>query len=130
MMFFFFFLSSRRRHTRCALVTGVQTCALPIWREPARRGVILLTGARAESVAALRSAGYGVENAAIEGLDLSVTRLTVPQGRSLSRALKQVRRTEERRVGKECVRTCRSRGAPYHLNNNQNDNYHTPTHTD
>src|SRR3546814_13306057 len=26
----FFFLSSRRRHTRCALVTGVQTCSLPI----------------------------------------------------------------------------------------------------
>src|SRR3546814_8870975 len=33
MMFFvfvYFFFSSRRRHTRCALVTGVQTCALPI----------------------------------------------------------------------------------------------------
>src|SRR3546814_3609354 len=28
----FFFFSSRRRHTRCALVTGVQTCALPISR--------------------------------------------------------------------------------------------------
>src|SRR3546814_6216876 len=27
---FIFFFSSRRRHTRCALVTGVQTCALPI----------------------------------------------------------------------------------------------------
>src|SRR3546814_5488864 len=27
---FVFFFSSRRRHTRCALVTGVQTCALPI----------------------------------------------------------------------------------------------------
>src|SRR3546814_4859199 len=26
-----FFFSSRRRHTSCALVTGVQTCALPIW---------------------------------------------------------------------------------------------------
>src|SRR3546814_2383958 len=26
----FFFFSSRRRHTRCALETGVQTCALPI----------------------------------------------------------------------------------------------------
>src|SRR3546814_5753487 len=26
-----FFVSSRRRHTSCALVTGVQTCALPIW---------------------------------------------------------------------------------------------------
>src|SRR3546814_8979672 len=29
-LFVFFFFSSRRRHTRCALVTGVQTCALPI----------------------------------------------------------------------------------------------------
>src|SRR3546814_8325866 len=29
-LFMFFFFSSRRRHTRCALVTGVQTCALPI----------------------------------------------------------------------------------------------------
>src|SRR3546814_7916654 len=28
--FFKFFFSSRRRHTSCALVTGVQTCALPI----------------------------------------------------------------------------------------------------
>src|SRR3546814_20371156 len=36
----FFFFSSRRRHTRCALVTGVQTCALPISaldRDPAAR---------------------------------------------------------------------------------------------
>src|SRR3546814_6050620 len=31
---FVFFFSSRRRHTRCALVTGVQTCALPIYRPP------------------------------------------------------------------------------------------------
>src|SRR3546814_13617158 len=31
----FFFFSSRRRHTRCALVTGVQTCALPICRPDA-----------------------------------------------------------------------------------------------
>src|SRR3546814_9826266 len=30
-LFVLFFFSSRRRHTRCALVTGVQTCALPIW---------------------------------------------------------------------------------------------------
>src|SRR3546814_5841100 len=28
---YYFFFSSRRRHTRCALVTGVQTCALPIY---------------------------------------------------------------------------------------------------
>src|SRR3546814_3835912 len=30
MVLYFFVFSSRRRHTRCALVTGVQTCALPI----------------------------------------------------------------------------------------------------
>src|SRR3546814_19659193 len=34
-MFLFFFFSSRRRHTRCALVTGVQTCALPIFNKVA-----------------------------------------------------------------------------------------------
>src|SRR3546814_20071169 len=33
------FFSSRRRHTRCALVTGVQTCALPISRSRTRRGL-------------------------------------------------------------------------------------------
>src|SRR3546814_5208834 len=32
MCWYCLFLSSRRRHTRCALVTGVQTCALPISR--------------------------------------------------------------------------------------------------
>src|SRR3546814_3797838 len=31
---YLFFFSSRRRHTRCALVTGVQTCALPICAYP------------------------------------------------------------------------------------------------
>src|SRR3546814_11811523 len=30
LLYVFFFFSSRRRHTSCALVTGVQTCALPI----------------------------------------------------------------------------------------------------
>src|SRR3546814_10478812 len=39
-MVVFFFLSSRRRHTRCALVTGVQTCALPIyWYAGTRLGI-------------------------------------------------------------------------------------------
>src|SRR3546814_3318540 len=38
-----FFFSSRRRHTRCALVTGVQTCALPICFDPS---LTLSLGAR------------------------------------------------------------------------------------
>src|SRR3546814_19615310 len=45
-----FFFSSRRRHTRCALVTGVQTCALPIF-PPAGRGH------RADCAAAVAGAG-------------------------------------------------------------------------
>src|SRR3546814_6883089 len=38
----FFFYSSRRRHTRCALVTGVQTCALPIWLDHCDPDPVLL----------------------------------------------------------------------------------------
>src|SRR3546814_5682977 len=40
-----FFFSSRRRHTRCALVTGVQTCALPIGAS-GEKGALLLTTIR------------------------------------------------------------------------------------
>src|SRR3546814_10042387 len=37
-LLYYFCFSSRRRHTRCALVTGVQTCALPIYHvDPAVR---------------------------------------------------------------------------------------------
>src|SRR3546814_2372077 len=39
-MIIFFFFSSRRRHTRCALVTGVQTCALPICRRRRRHPIL------------------------------------------------------------------------------------------
>src|SRR3546814_20506869 len=59
-----FFFSSRRRHTRCALVTGVQTCALPICLLDAAaqaavplsgEGVLAATqGPRLESVAEIR----------------------------------------------------------------------------
>src|SRR3546814_10200810 len=38
----FFFFSSRRRHTRFAVVTGVQTCALPISVIPKKRGIARL----------------------------------------------------------------------------------------
>src|SRR3546814_9160891 len=72
-----FFFSSRRRHTRCALVTGVQTCALPI---------------------------------CIEGQNLIVNKTRIPRTTKLLFRL----RSEERRVGKECVSTCRSRWSPYH----------------
>src|SRR3546814_829068 len=47
--FVFFFFSSRRRHTRCALVTGVQTCALPISRSLSRNGFSQVTAIFSES---------------------------------------------------------------------------------
>src|SRR3546814_10764020 len=42
LLYGYVFFSSRRRHTRCALVTGVQTCALPISQadDPSRRGIV------------------------------------------------------------------------------------------
>src|SRR3546814_3350083 len=43
----FFFFSSRRRHTSCALVTGVQTCALPIFGQQPE---IAAAGQRAHGV--------------------------------------------------------------------------------
>src|SRR3546814_5502065 len=39
-VFCFVFFSSRRRNTRCALVTGVQTCALPILLAEASRRLV------------------------------------------------------------------------------------------
>src|SRR3546814_6948139 len=56
----FFLFSSRRRHTRCALVTGVQTCALPICEEPSRRPSVT-TGRQPEDSDSLGS------NASMQG---------------------------------------------------------------
>src|SRR3546814_7546083 len=60
LLFFLFFFSSRRRHTRCELVTGVQTCALPISR--GAPGVVP-GRALAHRVGTVR-AGLGAERAA------------------------------------------------------------------
>src|SRR3546814_4894435 len=48
--FLHFFFSSRRRHTRCALVTGVQTCALPIWTPVLMLSALGRTSDRAEGL--------------------------------------------------------------------------------
>src|SRR3546814_16249013 len=48
-----FFFSSRRRHTRCALVTGVQTCALPIYGN-------IATGSGDDDVTVTSGPGGGV----------------------------------------------------------------------
>src|SRR3546814_2626398 len=85
----FFFFSSRRRHTRCALVTGVQTCALPICEGSAE------------------GSDCGLESCGATCLLLQFRRKGFP-------FVFFFVRSEERRVGKECVSTCRSRWSPYH----------------
>src|SRR3546814_387021 len=54
---YIFFFSSRRRHTRCALVAGVQTCALPISKEGVTTGISVADRARTISVAIDASKG-------------------------------------------------------------------------
>src|SRR3546814_10209935 len=57
------FFSSRRRHTRCALVTGVQTCALPISERLDEKTIarIVASGERWVQLAHLRQHENGIE---------------------------------------------------------------------
>src|SRR3546814_14611614 len=81
-----FFFSSRRRHTRCALVTGVQTCALPIYL-----------------------GSYLQEIRKFPMLEQNEEYMLAKAWRERG----DTERSEERRVGKECVSTCRSRWSTY-----------------
>src|SRR3546814_7578528 len=106
-----FFFSSRRRHTICALVTGVQTCALPIYTGGGDHPDLRCAGGHPDPVAPgtenrdrLASSGekilrYGTRHA---------HPATEPGARLAGRG------SEERRVGKERVSTCRYRWSPYH----------------
>src|SRR3546814_3740226 len=105
-VFLSFFFSSRRRHTRCALVTGVQTCALPIY--PAfvlsrvRPADALRSGKMRGGPRMLPALLGGAQFAAASFLLIAVIVMFYQN------------RSEERRVGEECVSTCRSRWSPYH----------------
>src|SRR3546814_4256739 len=103
----FVFLSSRRRHTRCALVTGVQTCALPIYSV---RGISALLFA----CALVACGSSSPVSSSAQNATPRVEPVTRYDMANACYALQSVtdKRSEERRVGKECVRTCRSRGSP------------------
>src|SRR3546814_11188303 len=120
----FCFFSSRRRHTRCALVTGVQTCALPIcliasstpWSlSPSIAQVFcfLVSFAMISALhhvdahragSAFDDAGRRVDIGGVQVFHLGLGDLL--ERRALDLACN---RSEERRVGKECVSRCRSR---------------------
>src|SRR3546814_9284599 len=72
-----FFFSSRRRHTRCALVTGVQTCALPISEQ---------LGAKRAQLAAAQAAVAQAQAALDQAkLQLSYTRVAAPSDGRVTR---------------------------------------------
>src|SRR3546814_7352717 len=127
-LLFFFVFSSRRLHTRCALVTGVQTCARPI----SQRGILRMTLRILCHARACMSVGLLValtacatggqvstpapDHAARTTTDAVVVAahpLAVDAGTAVLRrggsAIDAAVRSEERSGGKECVRTCRSR---------------------
>src|SRR3546814_15150038 len=118
-----FFFSSRRRHTRCALVTGVQTCALPIYR-----------GDRLLVVAALVVGVGGFDQRLLGVGAVRILRDQPPVDADRAAPVAAVhhllaplvdfldRRSEERRVGNECVSTCRSRWSTYHTKKNTETN--------
>src|SRR3546814_10377859 len=96
----YFFFSSRRRHTRCALVTGVQTCALPI--------SVLGQQIRLDAPDMASDMDHCVDQA-VDAIQIGEDLVAAEQ-----RMVDVVRhRSEERSVGKECVSTCRTRGSTY-----------------
>src|SRR3546814_8597988 len=100
----FFFFASRRRHTRCALVTGVQTCGLPIF---------MVVNDKGADIAILRTIGATPRQIMaifmVQGTVIGVVGTLVGGVLGVIAA-----RSEARRVGKECVSTCRYRWSPYH----------------
>src|SRR3546814_1238274 len=119
--FVFCFFSSRRRHTRCALVTGVQTCALPIFLlAPLRPEFSRGSGGAIAAVShANRQQQMGIgEQVRDFLLPLVADRLAYAFVHHRLVGITAVGplgldRSEERRVGKEFVSTCRSRWSPY-----------------
>src|SRR3546814_6428369 len=112
-----FFVPTRSRHPRCALVTGVQTSALPISAE--RLQIRVRTATADERRAGNRQpimmnrvehsqAGVGAVARYQNHLDPRTPQVLVETQQLL------YERSEERRVGKECVSTCRSRWSPHH----------------
>src|SRR3546814_2191332 len=101
-----FFFSSRRRHTRCALVTGVQTCALPIYP------LLLAPGQLVGVPVPLRRQAHELERlgGSCPAFLLADAAHLEPEPDVLQDGhVREQARSEERRVGKECVSTCRSR---------------------
>src|SRR3546814_20668202 len=111
-----FFCSSRGRHTRCALVTGVQTCALPILPRAIARAREIAAGPRLaygyikRNLLAAESEPFErmLEIEAIHQQRCADTADHAEAKRAfVETATSQLERTAESRVGDKVVRKCR-----------------------
>src|SRR3546814_5866743 len=110
----YFFFSSRRRHTRCALVTGVQTCALPICAGGIGNALDRVRHHLTPPLRARRRPWPGERPLPIASSTPVALTLATDTKNGLKRKRKSCqKRSEERRVGKECVSKSRSRWSPY-----------------
>src|SRR3546814_3909278 len=125
-----FFFSSRRRHTRCALVTGVQTCALPISNDVSitvqdnGKGIDEIVRNKIfQPNFTTKSSGTGLGLAFVKQTIESIggtIRFNTQRGIGTTFFIIIPRkRSEERRVGKECVSKCRSRWPPNYTKKKQ-----------
>src|SRR3546814_8162202 len=101
----FFFFSSRVRHTSCALVTGVQTGALPIY---AWDSLYTAGGARGWGT---WTQGEITGNYVTGNTNLNSQSVHLRAQPTDTLAVGVIS-SDERRVGKECGSTCRSRWSP------------------
>src|SRR3546814_8289544 len=101
---FFFFFSSRRRQTRCALVTGVQTGALPILRQRLIDDTTMRRFSKETQRNYLRDVGRFAT-----WLGRSPHTASAEDVRQFQIEQQQAGRSEEPRVGQEGVSKCRSR---------------------
>src|SRR3546814_5212330 len=111
-----FFCASRKRHSGCALVTGVQTCALPI---SLLSDLLAARGERLALETLVPFARWCPNFKEARTFDTRFYAVAAPpHGHELTVEEAEHSqifwRSEERRVGKECVSTCRSRGSPDH----------------
>src|SRR3546814_5943005 len=106
-----FVFSRRRRHTRCALVTGFQTCALPFFFTECETPISLGPGA---SVQSTFDTFWGSESLIAFG-NATSSRVLLSHSLVRSRHLMSLSvRSEEGRGGTECVSMCNFRWLPYH----------------
>src|SRR3546814_8701558 len=109
-MYVCFFFSSRRRHTRCALVTGVQTCALPILDRKAydKTRSKVMKSIKTVGVVGAGAMGRGIAQIAAQaGLDVLLFDLN-------AQAIEAARENLQQMWGKQIGRaSCRERVCQY-----------------